>query len=178
MTKFKYAILLAAVAMAVALTGSACTNSNANEKPETAATTGATKPAAKPVDDKDKPLKYSQCMRQHGVAEFPDPVNGRLQLQLRPGTGLDPQNPTFKAAEQACKEFAPSGTNAKGGGQEMLEFAQCMRKNGVTKFPDPQDGGKMLMGPDSGVDPNSPQFKAAMQACRDLMPGGLPAGGQ
>jgi hypothetical protein len=48
-------------------------------------------------------------MREHGVANFPDPVDGRLQL--RPGSGVDPSSAAFKAAETACKALAPHGTS-------------------------------------------------------------------
>jgi hypothetical protein len=57
----------------------------------------------------------------------------------------------------------------------MLKFVACMRSHGVPDFPDPQ-GGRLLIG-GGKVDPNSPQFKSAMQACRTLLPGGA-AGGQ
>jgi hypothetical protein len=120
-----------------------------------------------------KGVKYAECMRKNGVPEFPDPVNGRVQLKARKGSGLDPESPQFKAAEQACKALAPNG-GASGGRTDpaMLKFAQCMRKNGVPNFPDP-DGGKLIIRPDQGVDPNSPQFQAAQKACRKLLPGGV-----
>jgi hypothetical protein len=124
--------------------------------------------------DSTKAVKYAECMRKNGVPEFPDPVDGKVQLKAKKGSALDPESPQFKAAEQACKAFAPNG--AVSGGQAdpaMLKFAQCMRKNGVPNFPDP-DGGKLIMKSDQGIDPNSPQFKAAQKACQKLMPGGTP----
>jgi hypothetical protein len=58
-----------------------------------------------------------------------------------------------------------------------------MRKNGVPDFPDPKrgaNGGVILGG--SGVNPNSPSFQKAQQACRSIMQApGAPAespGGQ
>jgi hypothetical protein len=53
-------------------------------------------------------------MREHGVANFPAPVDGRLQL--RPDSGVDPGSAAFKAAETACKALAPQGTC--GGGRQ------------------------------------------------------------
>lgn len=48
-------------------------------------------------------LKYSQCMRSHGIADFPDP-DGRGTLTIDEGTGdLDPNSTRFKAAENACQ---------------------------------------------------------------------------
>jgi hypothetical protein len=55
--------------------------------------------------------------------------------------------------------------------KKMVEFAKCMRTHGVPNFPEPTEG-KLLVrgGPDSGLDPHSPQFKAAGEACRSLAP--------
>ncbi|HWF22448.1 MAG TPA: hypothetical protein VG226_09905 [Acidimicrobiales bacterium] len=59
-------------------------------------------------------LKYSQCMRAHGIKDFPDPSSsGELQLHAGPGSDLDPNSPTFQAAQNACQHFLPG---ANGGG--------------------------------------------------------------
>jgi hypothetical protein len=52
-------------------------------------------------------LAFSACMRAHGLKDFPDPSNGGLQIQVRPGSDLDPSNPTFQRAQQACKGNLP-----------------------------------------------------------------------
>jgi hypothetical protein len=48
-------------------------------------------------------LKWAQCMRGHGVPNFPDPtiIGGAVRIQLG-ATGLNPQSPAFKSAQQAC----------------------------------------------------------------------------
>jgi hypothetical protein len=54
-----------------------------------------------------------------------------------------------------------------------LAYSKCMRAHGVSKFPDPTSNGNgitMKMNRNE-VDPNSPQFKAAQQACHKLQPG-------
>jgi hypothetical protein len=53
-------------------------------------------------------------------------------------------------------------------------YSACMRKNGVPKFPDPDKNGGLQLraGPGTGIQPDSPQFKAADKACRSLMPKG------
>lgn len=123
-------------------------------------------------------VKYAQCMRSHGVTNFPDPVNGNIRLKVRKGSGLDPNSPQFKAAAKACKSLAPHGSATNNGQVQarMLKFAQCMRSHGLTNFPDPKNG-RLLIKRGSGIDPNSPQFGAAQQACRKLLPGGGPGGG-
>jgi hypothetical protein len=86
---------------------------------------------------------------------------------------------------EACQELRPPGM---GGGsaagnpaeamEAMLVFAQCMRDNGVPGFPDPgPEGGRMLIGPGADVNPNSPAFQAAVQACAGHIQGGIMRGG-
>jgi hypothetical protein len=77
----------------------------------------------------------------------------------------------------------PSGSNSssRGGGASMVmklangaKFAACMRKNGVPKFPDPGHDGSIAFGPSTGIDPNSPKFRAAQTTCEKLLPHGPP----
>lgn len=55
-------------------------------------------------------LAFSTCMRAHGLKDFPDPSNGGLRIQVHPGSDLDPNNPTFKRAQQACQKYIPFKT--------------------------------------------------------------------
>jgi hypothetical protein len=65
---------------------------------------------APPKDLKAKTLKYARCMRAHGISDFPDPgPDGTLQIQATPGSDLDPNNPQYKAANDACKKYLPGG---------------------------------------------------------------------
>ena len=69
---------------------------------------------------------------------------------------------TFALA--ACGASGPkvaADTNAR-----ALAFAQCMRADGITEFPDPAPGGQFTVAPGSGIDPISPQFQAAASKCR------------
>jgi hypothetical protein len=52
-------------------------------------------------------LQFSQCMRAHGLTNFPDPQfsGGRVGLQIRDGSGLDPNSPAFKQAQAACAQY-------------------------------------------------------------------------
>jgi len=65
-------------------------------------------------------LAFSACMRAHGVKDFPDPSNGGIQLHASPGSDLNPNNPTFQKAQQACRGHLPfkipSGTAKVGSG--------------------------------------------------------------
>jgi hypothetical protein len=128
-------------------------------------------------------VKLSQCMRQHGISDFPDPdAQGRMQIQVTPGSDLDPNNPQFKAAQKACAKYQEraGGHFDKAQEQRMqqaaVNYARCMRAHGVD-FPDPQfDAGKITMG-GPGLNPNDPNMRAANQACQKLMPGPRGPGG-
>jgi hypothetical protein len=56
------------------------------------------------AENMEQMRKLARCMREHGIANFPDPGPEGLSLG---GTGLDPKDPTFKAAEEACKDLRP-----------------------------------------------------------------------
>jgi hypothetical protein len=49
-------------------------------------------------------LQFSQCMRAHGLTNFPDPTfgGGGAQLRLSQQTCIDPRSPAFQAAQKAC----------------------------------------------------------------------------
>jgi hypothetical protein len=52
-------------------------------------------------------LKFSACMRSHGVTSFPDPqfhAGGGISISIKGGQGttLDPQSPIFQRAQKAC----------------------------------------------------------------------------
>ena len=67
-----------------------------------------------------------------------------------------------------------SGADAQSTQQAgVAQFAQCMRRSGVTNFPDPQNG-RFVMG--SGVQSN-PHFQSAIQACQHYLgPSGIGSG--
>jgi hypothetical protein len=125
-------------------------------------------------NDRQKALAYARCMRQHGI-NMPDPkfdAQGHIGQQMPPGVG--PDTPKFKAADQACKQYAPSGAPDKPNPQEqqqMLAYARCMRQHGIN-IPDPKPGGGIDVNGEAGVNPDSPKFKAADQACQQYQPKG------
>jgi len=59
---------------------------------------------------------------------------------------------------------------------KAVKFAECMRANGVSAFPDPDASGKLTIDAvanGSRLDTSSPAFKQAMSACKDLEPAGF-----
>jgi hypothetical protein len=185
MGKLRGTLVAAVAVIGLALAGCGGSNGDSNAaSPPGSGSNGAGSSGAE--DRQTELLKYSQCMRENGVPDFPDPENGRLQLKVHKGpggNGLDPDSPQFKAAEEKCKDLQPAGLaqQAQSGErqEQMLKYVDCMRKNGVPNFPDPQADGRLLINrKDLGMDPESPTFKAAEDKCRDLAPGGVAPGEQ
>ncbi|MCW3015539.1 MAG: hypothetical protein JWO02_2631 [Solirubrobacterales bacterium] len=71
----------------------------------------------------DQALKFSRCMRAHGV-DLPDPQatgTGGIVMKAGPGGGgIDPSSPAFQRAQKACESFMPGG---KGGAPMMKSKA-------------------------------------------------------
>jgi hypothetical protein len=55
-----------------------------------------------PEKVKAQMVRFAQCMRAHGVSNYPDPIfhGGGIVSQLP--TGVDPNSPSFQAAAKAC----------------------------------------------------------------------------
>jgi len=125
-------------------------------------------------------LAYAECMRAHGVPNFPDPNSqGGFSIQGGPGSGIDPSSASFQAADKTCRHLLPNGGQPTAAQQaqamaQALRFSQCMRSHGVPDFPDPQalPGGGIAIrirarpGSGSDLNPQSPQFQAAQKACQ------------
>ena len=68
-----------------------------------------------------------------------------------------------------------SATTAATRGKAM-KFAECMRDNGVSAFPDPDASGELTIDAvanGSSLDTNSAAFEQALGACKDLQPPGF-----
>jgi hypothetical protein len=139
--------------------------------------------AAKPHDPSASAgIKFSDCMRSHGVPNFPDPSHGGGGFQIP--NGVNPSSPAFQSAQNACSKVLPGGGPGGGAGSEhaklsMLKLARCMRAHGVSSFPDPTNsrpsappsgggiafggGGSFISVPQSLI--QSPGFKQAAATC-------------
>jgi hypothetical protein len=176
---------MAAAAIGLPLFASGCGGSSNSDVPHVASTKSST-PASHTSSGSSKgnPAAYSACMRKNGVPNFPDPdSNGGIKLtfgQTPDGqkTGLDTSSPQFVAAQKACRSLEPNGGKPDANAQakevqSALAFAKCMRSHGVPKFPDPEvhpGGGTLQAIGGKDMNPDSPQFKTAQQACH--VPGG------
>jgi hypothetical protein len=79
-------------------------------------------PGAHPITAQERRqlLANAQCMRTHGVPNFPDPTfqGGGVSVQFGPGTGINPQSPAFQNAANHCRGAfgGPGPKGGKGGG--------------------------------------------------------------
>jgi hypothetical protein len=67
----------------------------------------------------------------------------------------------------------PGAAGSGPGYQQALDYAKCMRENGLPDYPDPEQGGdgRVVIAP--GNSEGDPKTKAAQEACRDKMPQGV-----
>ena len=87
------------------------------------------------------------------------------------------------AMVSACGSNAPaatgSGSNSGAGTATIVDkavkFAECMRDNGVSEFPDPNASGQFTYGIKAGssLDPRTSAWKQAISACKVMEPAGL-----
>lgn len=118
-------------------------------------------------------LKYANCMRTHGVTNFPEP-----QSQGQPQTGgpINLSSPQYLAAQKACAKYGGAGGfNAAPSispqvMQELLKYIGCLRTHGIPNMPDPNSNGTITLPSGGSVNPSSPQFQAAEQACQKYSP--------
>src|SRR5688572_32307937 len=76
-----------------------------------------------------------------------------------------------------CSDAAAQGGNTAAATRAQgVKFAECMRKNGVREFPDPDASGSLTadgIANGTSLDTNSAAFQRAIDACRDLQPAGF-----
>lgn len=128
-------------------------------------------------------FKFSKCMRENGIKDFPDPKvspNGGTELSFK-GEGVAPK--TMEAAQQACQHFQEEGQAGPELSprekvereEEVNRFAKCMREHGVEAVAKVSAGGGVAVGikggPGAGGPKANPAAEAAQKACQGLLPG-------
>ncbi|MBB6475617.1 hypothetical protein [Sphaerisporangium rubeum] len=126
---------------------------------------------ASPATSSD-PLKFAQCMREHGV-DMKDP---------EPGGGITARikgdRSKMEKAQKACGKYMQGGMLGGKGPEDpamrdaMLKFAQCMREHGV-HMDDPKPGGGIMIRKDKNADDKV--VEKAHKACENLLPGRGPS---
>jgi hypothetical protein len=136
-------------------------------------------------------VAYSQCMRSHGVPNFPDPTGGVPPKVTAQELGVSSSR--LQVAQGACQHLLPAtggsltasslqqcylaGVCPQALVQQALsagrEFAQCMRSHGVPDWPDPtlDAQGRPLFNINVPRPP-PPQISTAGNECTRLDPAG------
>jgi hypothetical protein len=160
-------------------TGASNDPSSSGDPATNNATNGAASGLSLAGGNATQALAYSQCMRAHGVADFPDPnAQGMIQISGGSTSDLSPNNPTFQKAQNACQSKMPRPSPAQQAEalQNALKMAQCMRDHGIADFPDPQSGsgGRISISlhgsPGSDLNPSDPAFQRAQKVCMPNAP--------
>ena len=141
-------------------------------------------------------VDWVECMRGEGWDDLPDPsrdADGNLVINgngITIGVGLETNFGAFsederKAAEEVCgipplfESGVISDESRQAEQAQLLEFAKCMREQGLEDFPDPdfteidatEDlNGDGVIGPFPPLSESGAEAQAAAEACRDLMP--------
>jgi hypothetical protein len=163
--------------------------------PRRTATVGghASSPASARVSPPGQ-LAFAECMRANGVPSFPDPEPGGGTDFVIPA-GANPAAPAFRAAQSKCQKLLPaevlpdSGPPSTTTLMKLRKIARCMRRHGVSDFPDPSairpadlspgehvevtdfDGAFLVL--PATLDTQAPAYKQALTACH-APPIGLP----
>ena len=136
-------------------------------------------------------LALAQCMRGHGVPDFPDPdasgsytLTSNGSIEGAGGSSIDINSGQVQAAYGDCRHLLPGGPSVSQLEQieqqeqqrqekalpTLLKYSQCMRSHGVPDFPSP--GQSAAPGNGAAINPDSPQYLAAARACQHLLPSG------
>jgi hypothetical protein len=54
-------------------------------------------------------LAHAECLREHGI-DVPDPKvgeDGRVEMRIERGSGIDPESSKFREAHEACRDEMP-----------------------------------------------------------------------
>jgi hypothetical protein len=136
-------------------------------------------------------IDYARCMREHGVADFPDPVQRSGYTGLSLHYDGDQSNSVFVEANTACQHFIQATIDQKRQHvhdeltaerlQALLSYARCMRDHQIALLdPDPTDGHISLgdvPGLNSNIGRHDQEFQTADAACRSLLPSDVPDDG-
>ena len=176
---------------ALVLLAAACSGSSSSNGPGGSPTDPSSSPTA--GGSANSPLlAFSQCVRSHGVPDFPDPQAGATNAKFPGAQQLGVGSSQLSAAESACQHLLPAGVDDQFPPAEvplllsgMRQFSQCMRSHGVPNWPDPttdSEGRPVFELSDHGFSrqqAHSPQLGAKEDQCQHLLPsalGGIPQG--
>jgi hypothetical protein len=145
-----------------------------------------------PVDGQEGILEFVACLREQGI-DVPDPqfgLDGNLIGGAAAFAAIDFTSPEFLDAAEACQDILAAlqpqldPEELAERNDELLRFAECMRREGVD-FPDPDPLRGLTISDFRGedgaliIDPFSAAFLDASSVCRteiglQLLPSPVP----
>lgn len=117
--------------------------------------------------------EWTVCIRTHGDPSQVDPtIDSNKDIQITMISVPQALADEVHGGTGPCSNYLNAASLALSGGQPQptdnpsqdLKYAQCMRANGVPKFPDPDASGRTYVG---NLDPNSPTFQNADRLCTE-----------
>ncbi len=132
------------------------------------------------IDADEAVLEVTECMRDRGI-EVPDigvTADGQLDLRPEDFENIDVNSEDFQEAFTTCIAiFQVSGgfdisldPELEAIFQDQLqEFSQCMRDNGIPDFPDPQAGTGTPFPLEAFADFADSTFQSALETCRETV---------
>ena len=133
---------------------------------------GSSAPAA--ITTPNTLVAYSECMRSHGVPNFPDPDSSG-EIPKDKVVAAIVGNPRSPAAQTACRHMIPesglgppqTATPTRTRLADALSFARCVRAHGFPSFPDPTNQGQLTpeMVTAAGIDLHQPKVLRVGLAC-------------
>ena len=113
-------------------------------------------------------VEFAQCMRSHGVKNFPDPVNGAFSFSGVGPDRVDPGSPAFQAAKAACIHLVPGEAQRPAVTAQDLaagdKLAACMRSHGFPAFPDPTS--QNVFDVPKSINIALPSYQSAFSTCQ------------
>jgi hypothetical protein len=114
-------------------------------------------------------VSFADCMRSHGLSNFPDDPYAAKHLIASPSG----QGPAVQSALAACSHLLPHGgqsqspAHSQGQITAMLAFARCLRSHGFANFPDPTSTGDVThqMLATAGINVQQPAVVRAADGC-------------
>jgi hypothetical protein len=157
---------VAAAAIAAAATIAACGSNSPS-------TSGSGQPTR--AQTQQDVVRFSACMRSHGVPNFPDPDSQGSYPEFLSQQALGVSKHTSVAAKNICKHLLPpnwgqspaSARHTQAQITAMLAFARCIRTDGFPSFPDPTGSGELTheMLASAGINLHQPAVLQAADEC-------------
>ena len=127
----------------------------------------------------DALLEFTRCLREEGL-DVPDvqlDAEGAPMIGPEDVAGIDLDSPAVRAAFDACLPILTAAGAFSFGSDPELQallqdslqaFAECMRGEGISDFPDPDAGGSGVPFPITAfADFADDAFQDALDTCRD-----------